>query len=501
MTSARANRIWALIAPPLLITLITFNVRDAMVYTAGQILLGMWITTLGALLILALDARRTRVPVWERVDVLTSTGAAMMATGAGALILASALGWASLSIVGVLGVGAVYLAVIWTALVAGSDAPWRRAKITRTIVPDRAVEGEPLREQVRLTNVSIPAGMRLFITGRAMRHGAVSRYIVESRDSGADVKLESELGPALRGEHQAPPLELWLGDVFGLTRSAIVRRGEATFTVTPKPMVVDGAQHLLGAGGDAAMSIPAHAIPTEGSFKIREYADGDDTRRIHWLRSLQQNRLVVRLPDEIPPADPVVRLILDNELAGVETLQCRTPDEMLDALVRVWLGIGKALADRGTRVTLVAAVGDAIKERPLVSRAPRTKVLELGAQVTWQPELPWRSLLRRNERQIIVSCRPRGAKQSNVSWVVVPEVAWTTMEQVPSREPAITYAFPAGSVENRGSRRQLAQRRAQSRWHDLAVFSQVVCWTDWPRFAGDHVARRDGDRAVLEVIP
>jgi uncharacterized protein (DUF58 family) len=499
--SARAARIWALIAPPLVVTLVTFNVRNAMIYAAGQVLLGLWITALGALMILALDARRMRVSVWDRIDVLTSTGAAMMTTGAAALVLASAIGWASLSIVGVLGIGAVHLAVVWTALVASSDTPWRRAKITRSIIPDRAIEGEPLREELRLTNVAIAPGMRLFITGRAMKHGAVSRYTVESRASGADVRLESELGPALRGEHHAPPLELWLGDIFGLTRSAVVRRAEVTFTVVPKPMAVVGAQALLGAGGDAATSTPTHAIPTEGSFRIREYVDGDDTRRIHWLRSLQQNRLVVRLPDEIPPADPVVRLILDNELSGTEALTCRAPDEMLDALVRVWLGIGKALAERGTRVTLVAAVGDGIKERALVARASRAKVLELGAQVTWRPELPWSSLLRRNERQIIVSCRPRGMKQPQVSWVVVPEVAWTTTEPPPSRDPAITYPFPAGSVENRGERRQLASRAAQTRWHDLSVFSQVVCWTDWPRFAGDHVVRRDGDRVVLEVIP
>jgi uncharacterized protein (DUF58 family) len=499
--SPRAARLWALIAPPLLVAFVTFSVDNPMIYGAGQVLLGMWITTIGALMILALDARRMRVSVWDRIDVLTSTGAMMMTSGAAAIVLASAVGWASFSIVGVLGIGAVELTVIWTAMVASSDGPWRRAKVTRTIVPERATEGETLREEIRLTNVSIAPGMRLFIVGRTTAQGAVSRYCVDSRASGADVRLEGDLGAAQRGEHHAPPLELWLADIFGLTRSATIRRAEVAFTVMPKPMTVDGAQSLLGAGGDAATSIPAHAIPTEGSFRIREYVDGDDTRRIHWMRSLQQNRLVVRLPDEIPPADPVVRVILDNELAGTETLACRAPAEMLDTLVRLWLGVGKALADRGTRVTLVAAIGDQVKERALVARAPRAKALELGAQIAWQAELPWRSLLRRNERQIIVSCRPRGIRQPQVSWVVVPEVAWTTMEAPPRRDPAIMNPYPVGSVENRSSRRQAAQRHAQTRWHDLSVFSQVVCWTDWPRFAGDHVARRDGDRAVLEVIP
>jgi uncharacterized protein (DUF58 family) len=500
--SARSLRIWSLFAPSLLVALVTLHETNAMIYTAGQILLGMWITTIGALLVLALDARRSGVSVWQRIDVLTSSGAAMMVSGASALYLAWAIGWASLSVIGVLGVGAVYLAVIWTALVASSSAPWRHAKIERSIIPERSTEGEPLREEIRLTNVSIAPGMRLFISGRAMRHGALSRYSVDARASGADLRLESELGPAQRGEHHAPPLELWLGDIFGLTRTAAIHRAEAHFTVLPRPIAVENAQHLLADGGDAPTSVPAHAIPTEGSFRIREYVDGDDTRRIHWLRSLQQNRLIVRLPDEIPPADPAVRLVLDNELAGTETLACRAPAEMLDALVGLWLGIGKALADRGTRVTLVAAVGDSVKERTLVARSPRAQAILLGAQVSWQTSVPLQAALRdRGERQIIVSCRPRRVGDADASWVVVPEVAWTTLEEPPPREPAITYAFPAGSVENRGSRRQRAGRQSNTRWHDRSVFSQLVCWTDWQRFAGDHVARRDGDRAVLEVIP
>jgi uncharacterized protein (DUF58 family) len=506
--SPRDARIAALIVPSLLVALITLHANEAMIYTAGQILLALWITTLGALLILALDGKHTKVSIWQRVDVLTSGGAAMMVTGSCALILSTAIGWASLSVIGVLGVGAVYLAVIWTALVASSDMPWRYAKITRTIVPERSTEGEPLREVIELSNVRIAAGMRLFITGRAMRHGSFSRYCVDSRASGAEVRLESELGPALRGEHRAPPLELWLGDVLGLTRTAVVERGEgAMFTVLPTPMQVDGAQQLLGPGGDAATSNPTTVLPTEGSFRIREYVDGDDTRRIHWLRSLQQQRLVVRLPDEIPPADPAVRVILDNELSGADALTCTAPAELLDSMVRLWLGIGKVLADRGTRVTLVAAVasGDAIRavERQLYARSPRAQALQLGARVTWQDALPLSSLVEpRSERQIVVSCRPRRVQHgSRVSWVVVPEVGWTTFEVPLSREPAITYQFPAGSVENRSTRRTLAQKRANARFHDVSVFSQVVCWTDWQRFAGDHVARRDGNRAVLEVIP
>jgi hypothetical protein len=84
--------------------------------------------------------------------------------------------------------------------------------------------------------VRIPLGMRLFITGRAMRHGPLSRYALDSTSSRADIKLEGELGPGLRGEHHAPPLELWLGDVLGLTRMPTFHRADAAFTVLPRMM-------------------------------------------------------------------------------------------------------------------------------------------------------------------------------------------------------------------------------------------------------------------------
>ena len=504
--SARAIRIFALIVPSLLVAIVTLNEGPGLVHTAGQILVALWLTAMGALAILAVDAYRSRASVLARIDVLSANGAAMMSAGAGALFLSAAAGWASLSIVGVLGVGTVYVSVIWAALVAAGNGPYRRATITRTIVPERSIEGTPLREEIRVTDMHIPLGMRLFITGRAMRHGPLSRYALDSTSSRADIKLEGELGPALRGEHHAPPLELWLGDVLGLTRMPTVHRADAAFTVLPRVMKVTNARNLLGAGGDASESVPTQ-MPTEGIFRIREYVEGDDTRRIHWLRSLQSDKLIVRLPDEVPRADPTVRLVLDNELTGIENISCRAPDDMLDVLVRVWLGVGKALADAGTRVTLVVAVknGDFIApvERTLIARSPREPIQQLGARVNWQSARSLASLLRDmrgGERQIVVSSRPRHMKQ-DVSWIAVPEVAWMTLEPPLSREATLTYAHPIGAVENRAQRRSAAFAQAYTRWHDRTLFSQVLCWTDWSRFSGQHIARPDGARAVLEVIP
>jgi hypothetical protein len=91
----------------------------------------------------------------------------------------------------------------------------------------------------------------------------------------------------------------------------------------------------------------------------------------------------------------------------------------------------------------------------------------------------------------------------HIRWVVVPEVAWTTLDCDIPGEDTFEHPFPSGSPENRRSRRMRDRQAALVRWQDRAFFSQMVCWSDWSRFAGDHVARLDRGRGrvVVEVIP
>ena len=261
-----ARAVIALVVPSVLAAvLVAGRSGEHFAAAAAPVLVALWVVMAGALALRFADAYRGGAP-WAQLDVLTTTGRSVMWSGAGALVLAELTGWASPSVLGVLGLATTYLAVTWTALAAGGDEPWRRATIERAITPALAVEGEPLREEVRVTGVKIPAGMRLFAAGRATRHGAEARYAVGAEGSLADVVLASELGPAPRGEHEAPPLTLWLGDVLGLTRtSPIARGGGARFAVLPRPRPVDGARALLGRGGDDTDARATRRLPTEGA--------------------------------------------------------------------------------------------------------------------------------------------------------------------------------------------------------------------------------------------
>lgn len=450
----------------------------------------------------------------DHLDVLTATGRAVMWCGAGAVIASVLTGWASLAVVGMLGLGVVYVTATWTALMAGGDEPWRAARVARAILPEVAAEGDPIREEVKLRGIRIPSGFRLFASGETGRLGVTSRYVVGAGAAGAEVLLESALGPAPRGEHAIEPMAMWLQDVLGLCQTPVARFGATRYSVLPRPGLVDGAKKLLGRGGDSAEVLPAQRLPTEGWFRLREYAPGDDSRRIHWLRSLQAQKLVVRLPDEIPPAEPAVRLILDNHLVGIASLSCKAPGELLDALVKVWLGVGRSLADQGVRVNLVAAVpkggAHVSVERPMRSRALQ-EALVLGSRVTWQQSLPLRALLKASNdkaRQVVVSSRPRPQESpADVLWLVVPEAVWTAPEPWPDFGSAVTLPFPIGSPENRFGERARARTAILRAHHDGAIFNDLLCWTDWSALRGAFLARpapaKDGtrsDRVALEVI-
>jgi len=515
MTSGRELRVATLVAAPAVAAIAELPAHSArLLITSAPVLAVMWGVTMTALIARAIqDAGRRDPPAdlrpsWHQLDVLTATGSSMMWTSAAALIASGITGWASLCVLGVLGFGVVFVAATWTAVAAGGDGPWRRAAIARAIVPDTAIEGDPLREELRLTGVRIPAGMRLFVTGRAMRHGAITRYAVGSGCSLADVRLTGELGPAQRGEHCAPPLALWLGDVLGLARSQPVEHGEARFSVLPRPAAIEGARALLGAGGDDAIALPAQRQPTDGSFRIRNYAAGDDTRRIHWVRSLQTNRLVVRLPDEIPHAEPAVRLILDSDRWGGESLSCRAPGVLLDAVVRIWLGVGRALSDTGVRVTLVAVAerdgAPSVIERPLTAHTSR-EALRLGGRVAWQTAVPLAALVARDAaavRQVVVTSRPRQLRAATqLRWIVVPEASWTSPELPLLSWSILQLPFPSGCADNRLSRRGRERDLREQMRSDRAIFSEVMSQTELAAFSGGLIAKPHRGRVALEVIP
>lgn len=460
--------------------------------------------TIGGLVVRATSETRSKDP-WAVLGVLTANGRNMMWTSTLALCLGSSLDWASLHVIGLLGMGTVYLAVAWITLVGMGDRPWRYGKVSRSVVPEMTSEGDPLRDEIRLTNLGIAPGLRLFVYAETCPHGAIVRHVVGSSASRSSIELHADIGFATRGVHVVKPFSMWFSDVLGLVRSPTMPGMPTTWTVMPRPATVDNTSALVGLGRDAVDTVATERLPTEGTFRIRDYAPGDDARRIHWVRSLQANRLVVRLPDEIPIGEPAVRVVLDSQLAD-DSLRCRGHHELLDSLVRTWLGVGEALAATGVRVTMAAAIrtddGFVPAFRPLQPRASR-EATRLGARAAWQSKVDVADLMSRDGvRQVVVSACPRRIEGiSNVAWIIMPEVVWAHGEEVPETPTVLTLPFEMGDPDNRRDRQRRERDRLDVQWADRITLSTMISWPDWSEWSGAYVARRNGERTYLEVVP
>jgi uncharacterized protein (DUF58 family) len=504
-------RIATLLAPSALAWGLAFwaadpgDLNDVVAFTLGPLWL---LLAVGLLLrIIGVVRGRHRVPgrsMLAQIDVLTSSGATLAWTSAFAIMGAVWLGWASLAVVGLLGTGLFHVVVLLTFVAVRGGDPMRGASITRRFVPEVVTEGDDVIEELRFSGPRIPLGFRLFVNGRVGPRWAMSRHVLESSESGAEVVLESEVGPAVRGDHDAEPLSIWLQDTFGLCRSIRVPAGAAHLTVVPRLRVTaDEIAPLLDRGTGPQEPRPASRLPTEGSSRLREYQQGDDVRRIHWVRSLAARELIVRLPDELPPDRPHVRLVLDTFFPEAHAFACDAPSEMLDWLVNVWLAVGRALAESGTRVTLVTAVGQGAaltKARHELSLRSPTPALRLGAQVAWQDRMMVDELLT-DEATFVVSRAilarpPAGGK---VRWIVV-------LPTGVSSEPPWVFPstarlpYPMGSSDNRWSHRRQVETRRLLAHRDRARVLSIRADVAYPPPGSFLAVPRDGV-IRLEALP
>lgn len=481
--------------------------RDDVARVITHVLAPMWIVVASAfglrLASVVGDPDRNGASVLERASVLTSTGVVLSWVSAGAVASAVWLGWASLAVLGMLGTAIFHILVFLAHVALRNGDPTKGATFERTFTPHVVSEGDEVVEEIRVKNARIPIGFRMFVSGRVGPRWATTRHVLESAESGAEIVLESEIGPAVRGEHEAEPLAVWVEDCFGLCRSPRTSVAATRLRVLPKPVALPKTPLVKDAGIGPRAPKPASRLPTEGNLALREYQQGDDARRIHWVRSLAARELIVRLPDEIPPDRPRVRLVLDTFFPEAAALECDAPGEALDALVRVWLAVGKELAEQGVHVTLVAALVrpdrpgevDVVRQRML----PRTPARDLGARIAWQDRVSVDKLFT-GEHTLVVS---RGVtapqpEDGSVRWILVfnelsePPLPATAGARLP---------HPMGAPENRWtSRRRVADARARE-WGDRAkaVSAMRTFVTPPPRGSFAAILTSDGAVRVEEI--
>jgi len=220
------------------------------------------------------------------------TAVSILLYGAGAL-----LGYPEPAVLGLVGLVAVVLAVLWTL-------PRPRLAVTREIAPLKVARGDPAVGVLQLTN-----------EGRGIRAGLIAHDAAGAETVAVEIprlksrgsrRITYRLPTARRGEIPVGPLRLVRTDPLGVARRVREYGSHRTLLVRPRtttlPLLPSGrAHHLEGPTTDRA---PAGTVTFH---TLREYVVGDDLRHVHWKSSARTGTLMVRqLVDASLPSTTLV---------------------------------------------------------------------------------------------------------------------------------------------------------------------------------------------------
>ncbi len=407
----------------------------------------------------------------RHVRVMTDKGMGLLFGGLVAVTLALACRFAELGMIAVLGLSTLYLVVaVGMALSTFTVARFeerlatRGGSIGREFSPVVAEAGDSVEERFHLERVPVPAGFTLRIHQELPpRLETESRHVVGADVSRRRVTLVRSLRRTPRGDYHIGPAEVAYSDLFGLTRVALAQAAGARLKVLPRmhPVALAETPRVL-VPEDGVLTV-LRRMPSEDYFRFRDYAPGDDTRRIHWKLSVKVGRLQVRLPETVPVVRRRVRLLLDNYLPwdyapGDESETVL--GDALDRLVEVWLSLARALTERGEDVTLALPTGDAVKpvEDLHCTRGTQQRWRDLGARARWQRTLDLQHTgpgTEAGQFLVVVTARfvplPALPTGGRLTWVFLPAAA-EIPGPVPGTGPLgsrlLFLSFAPGAEEN-----------------------------------------------------
>lgn len=431
--------------------------------------------------------RRTLDILATHAGVVTIRGWTLLLLGCTLTLVALWLQWASFGLLAVLGLLLFYVVVGWTLfvstfLVRTFERGLGRADATieRRMDPAVVHAGDSVEEVFRFRRVPVPFGYRLLVEDPLHpRLRTESRYVVGARARSAEVTARGRLRATPRGYYEVGPAQLWYQDLLGITRVSVASVATAALKVLPRVRAATIIEPPRSASDQPDVLTRPHRFPTEDLFRFREYAAGDDTRRIHWRLSIKHGTLQVRVPETRETTTHDIVLALDSFIpARLRKHAEHGADGVLDSLVDAWIGLAVELVQRGDRVTLVAAVrqhdgGGIAVERIAGRRGELARWQDLGARVAWQSEFDVDALLEPagdTVHGLVATARVLGPPPgrlpgADTSWIVVDPAAalgpdephWLRQLTRGGRWGAVAWVFrlphPAGSEDNAWFRR------------------------------------------------
>jgi uncharacterized protein (DUF58 family) len=221
-------------------------------------------------------------------------------------------------------------------------------RVSRQIDPPRVHAGHPARVELRVRNDghrSTPVlRLRDAVSGTRGANVLVSPLHSESLGRAAYL-----LPTDRRGVLEVGPLDVVVGDAFGLTSSQLPAVGTSELVIYPR---IDPVAPLPVASGHDPPAAARHpnALGRAGDdfYALRPYQVGDDLRRVHWPATAHHDELMIR-QHELPWQERTTVLLDVRAYAHVP--------ESFELAVSAAASVLVACSTRGDQVRLTTSAG------------------------------------------------------------------------------------------------------------------------------------------------
>jgi uncharacterized protein (DUF58 family) len=170
----------------------------------------------------------------------------------------------------------------------------------RTLHPPRVHAGSSSRVDLQVTNSGPRRTPVLNVRDPFDRGWRWARFLVPPLAGHTATRAAYRLPTEERGIFDIGPLEVSLGDPFGLATSTFTSVGVTQLTVYPRIDPIPPLPTAQGHDPHSGAQHPRALLGTgEDFYALRPYEVGDDLRRVHWASTARLDDLMIR-QDEMP---------------------------------------------------------------------------------------------------------------------------------------------------------------------------------------------------------
>lgn len=220
--------------------------------------------------------------------MLTRDGWSLSVIVVAMVVLGRLLGVLELFVLGT-AIGILLLVVVARTALVRLDVAVRR-----DVHPPRVHAGSPSRIELEVSNHGARTTPVLRVTD-AVSGTRGADLAIAPIEPGGRARAAYRLPTARRGIVTIGPLDLLVGDPFGLTVLKVRGAGRTELTVYPQIDHIVGLPETLGHDPEASEESPSSLGQVgEEFFALRPYQIGDELRRVHWPSTARFDELQVR---------------------------------------------------------------------------------------------------------------------------------------------------------------------------------------------------------------